>query len=318
MARARYICAILGVAIAVGTVTFMQGLVATNDHQAVAVAERLLKKVPVAADAKIARFAIDYRPNGRVMQGPPMMAVVATGGDQGNGHLARSPDAGECLVSKAMFAQRRLPVPPVGTELTLIGRKKTHDLKIAGFLDWEKPLRGYPNCFVSAETAAEIDEDWRDWQPKTAEELAPGFMSDAGRNMDRAKPLLLWAAALTALCLLVNSLFLTIEARRKETAILRMVGMTRGGVARRVVGEALKLTAAGFLLGILASLVILEGYVACDAATYPMGVAISWRQIAICLRKHQILSMLKTDKIIPEAGMEFARFCFLHEICKES
>ena len=278
--KVRHICAILGVAIAVGTVTFMQGLVATNDHQALATAERLLKEVPVAAESVVAQFAIDYRPNGHVMQGPPMMACVATGR---TGRETLDVRLGECVVTRAMFAQRRLPVPPVGTELTLIGRKKTHDLKIAGFLDWEKPLRGYPNCFVSAETAAEIDEDWRDWQPKTAEELAPGFMSDAGRNMDRAKPLLLWAAALTALCLLVNSLFLTIEARRKETAILRMVGMTRGGVAWRVVGEALKLTAAGFLLGILASLVILEGYVAWDRATYPMGMAVSGRHIAICL-----------------------------------
>ena len=174
-------------------------------------------------------------------------------------------------------------MPSVGTELTLIGRKKTHYLKIAAVIDWEKPLRGYPNCFVSAETAAAIDEEWRDWEPKTVEELAPGFTSDAGRNFDRAKALLLWAAALTALCLLVNSLFLSIEAKRKEIAILRMVGMTRGGVARRVMGEAIGLTIAGLVLGVLASLVLLEGCVACNATTYPMGMAISWRHIAICL-----------------------------------
>lgn len=270
----------LGVAIAVGTVTFMQGLVATNDHQATAVAERLLKEVPVAAEAKIAQFAIDYRPNGRVMQGPPMMACVATGWA---GRETLDGRLGECVVTKAMFVQRRLPVPPVGTELTLIGRKKTHYLKIAAVVDWEKPLRGYPNCFVSAETAAAIDEEWRDWEPKTAEGLAPGFTSDAARNFDRAKALLLWAAALTALCLLVNSLFLSIEAKRKEIAILRMVGMTRGGVARRVLAESARLTVTGSALGVLAALVILEGYVMLDKATYPMGMAVSVRHIAICL-----------------------------------
>ena len=278
--KVRHICAILGVAIAVGTVVFMQGLVATNDHQAMAVAERLLREVPVANEAKVAQFAIDYRPNGRVMQGPPMMACVATGWA---GRETLDGRLGACIVTKAMFAQRKLPVPSVGTELTLIGRKKTHYLKIAAVIDWEKPLRGYPNCFVSAETAAAIDEEWRDWEPKTVEELAPGFTSDAGRNFDRAKALLLWAAALTALCLLVNSLFLSIEAKRKEIAILRMVGMTRGGVARRVMGEAIGLTIAGLVLGVLASLVLLEGYVACNATTYPMGMAISWRHIAICL-----------------------------------
>lgn len=280
--KVRHICAILGVAIAVGTVVFMQGLVATNDHQAMAVAERLLREVPVANEAKVAQFAIDYRPNGRVMQGPPLVACVAASKLRSRNDEFRLKD-GECVVTRAMFAQRRLPVPSVGTELTLIGRKKTHYLKIAAVIDWEKPLRGYPNCFVSAETAAAIDEEWRDWEPKTVEELAPGFTSDAGRNFDRAKALLLWAAALTALCLLVNSLFLSIEAKRKEIAILRMVGMTRGGVARRVMGEAIGLTIAGLVLGVLASLVLLEGYVACDATTYPMGMAISWRQIAICL-----------------------------------
>ena len=280
--KVRHICAILGVAIAVGTVVFMQGLVATNDHQAMAVAERLLREVPVANEAKVAQFAIDYRPNGRVMQGPPLVACVAASELRSRNDEFRIKD-GECVVARAMFAQRRLPVPSVGTELTLIGRKKTHYLKIAAVIDWEKPLRGYPNCFVSAETAAAIDEEWRDWEPKTVEELAPGFTSDAGRNFDRAKALLLWAAALTALCLLVNSLFLSIEAKRKEIAILRMVGMTRGGVARRVMGEAIGLTIAGLVLGVLASLVLLEGYVACNATTYPMGMAISWRHIAICL-----------------------------------
>ena len=276
--KVRHICATLGVAIAVGTVTFMQGLVATNDHQAVAVAERLLKEVSVATNAAVAQFAIDYRPNGRVMQGPPLVAAVAAMKFEGFERLAE----GECIVTRAMFAQRRLPVPPVGTELTLIGRRKTHYLKIAAVLDWEKPLRGYPNCFVSAETQAAIDEDWRDWEPKTAEELAPGFTSDAGRNFDRAKALLLWAAALTALCLLVNSLFLSIEASRKEIAILRMVGLTRGGVARRVVAEAAALTTAGLFLGVLASLAILGGYVALDKATYPMGMAFAVEHIAIC------------------------------------
>ena len=280
--KVRHICAILGVAIAVGTVVFMQGLVATNDHQAMAVAERLLREVPVANEAKVAQFAIDYRPNGRVMQGPPLVACVAASELRSRNDEFGIKD-GECVVTRAMFAQRRLPVPSVGTELTLIGRKKTHYLKIAAVIDWEKPLRGYPNCFVSAETAAAIDEEWRDWEPKTVEELAPGFTSDAGRNFDRAKALLLWAAALTALCLLVNSLFLSIEAKRKEIAILRMVGMTRGGVARRVMGEAIGLTIVGLVLGVLASLVLLEGYVACNATTYPMGMAISWRHIAICL-----------------------------------
>ena len=96
--KVRHVCAALGVAIAVGTVTFMQGLVETNDHQATAVAERLLREVPVATEAKVAQFAIDYRPNGHVMQGPPMMTVVATPcASLTSGKDSASPLFGECV-----------------------------------------------------------------------------------------------------------------------------------------------------------------------------------------------------------------------------
>ena len=274
MIKARHVCAILGIAAAVGAVVFMQSLVATNDAQSVRVAERLLKELPVEADASVARLQLDFRPDGRVLQGPPMMAVAAT---CSVGGLAK----GECVVSKALFAQRRVKnLPPLGEYLTLVGRRGAYHVKLAGYLEWNRPLRGYPNMFVSSETASEIGEEWNAFPPQTAEELAPGFRSDAGRNMDRAKPLLLWAAALTALCLLLNSLFLSIEARRREMAILRMVGLARAGVARLVVGEALRLSAAGFALGVVAALAALFAYVAADPETFPMGMAVGWGGVA--------------------------------------
>ena len=110
--KARHVCAALGVAIAVGAVVFMRSLVATNDRQAVAVAERLLDAVPVPAGALVAQLALDFRPGGRVMQGPPMMACIAT-----------KPGVQGAVVAKALFAQRRLKPPPVGTELTFVGRR---------------------------------------------------------------------------------------------------------------------------------------------------------------------------------------------------
>ena len=272
--KARHVCAVLGIAVAVGAVVFMQSLVATSDAQAVRVAERLLKELPVEADASVAQLQLDFRPDGRVLQGPPMMAVVAT---RSEGGLSK----GECLVSKALFAQRRVKnLPPIGECLTLVGRRGAYHVKLAGYLEWNRPLRGYPNMFVSSETAAEIGEEWQPFSAQTAEDLSPGFRSDAGRNMDRAKPLLLWAAALTALCLLLNSLFLSIEARRREIAILRMVGLARAGVARLVAGEAFKLSAAGFALGVVAALAALFAYVAADSETFPMGMAVGWGGVA--------------------------------------
>lgn len=273
MVKARHLCAAFGVAAAVGTVTFMLSLAATNAWQATAVATRLLASVPVEATARVASFALDYRPGGRVMQGPPMLAVAAT---------AAAPSArGACIVTRALFAQRRLPVPPVGTELTLVGRTRVHRLVLAGVLDWERPLRGYPNLFVSPETAADMGEGWQPWAPKTVEELAPGLAGDDARNFDRAKALLLWAAALTALCLLVNTLFLSVEAKRRQIAVVRMVGMTRAQVACRVFGESALLAFAGALLGTAGGLAALALHVACDPATYPSGLAVAWRAQAL-------------------------------------
>ena len=267
--KARHICAVLGIAAAAGAVVFTQSLVATNDAQAVAIAERLIKAVPVDADARTVQLQLDFRPDGRVLQGPPMMAYAAT-----------RPGLDGALVTKALFAQRRVKnLPAIGEELTLVGRKGAYRVKLAGYLDWERPARGYPNMFLPPSAVAEIDEEWQDFKPISAEELSPMFLSDAGRNMDRAKPLLLWAAALTALCLLVNTLFLTIESRRMEIATLRILGMTRGGVAKMVVREALALVAAGLALGIVGAIAALFAYVACDAETFPAGAAIGMKGV---------------------------------------
>ena len=267
--KARHLCAVLGIAAAAGAVVFTQSLVATNDAQAVAIAERLIKAVPVDADARTVQLQLDFRPDGRVLQGPPMMAYAAT-----------RPGLDGALVTKALFAQRRVKnLPAIGEELTLVGRKGAYRVKLAGYLDWERPARGYPNMFLPPSAVAEIDEEWQDFKPISAEELSPMFLSDAGRNMDRAKPLLLWAAALTALCLLVNTLFLTIESRRMEIATLRILGMTRGGVAKMVVREALALVAAGLALGIVGAIAALFAYVACDAETFPAGAAIGMKGV---------------------------------------
>ena len=261
--KARHVCAALGVAVAVATVVFMRSLVATNDRQAVAMAERLIKFTPFRGGEMVTQMALDYRPGGHVMQGPPLMAVVATkGGING------------VVVTKALFAQRKLKVPPPGTVLTFVGRRGVYRLPITRILDWERPVRGYPNAFVSSGTAKEIGEEWRMWEPKSPEELAPAFKSDAGRNMDRAKPLLLWAAALTALCLLVNSLLLSVEAKRRDIAVLRVVGATRAGVVRLVAVESAALSLVGLLVGAAVGVAALAVYVAMDSVTFPMGMAV--------------------------------------------
>ncbi len=282
--KARHLCAIFGIAVAVGTVVFMRSLVATNDKQSVAVAERLVNELPVEANTRLARLALDYRPEGRVMQGPPMTANVAT-----------KTGVDGIVVTKALFAQRRLPAPPVGTELTLLGRRGAYRLTISAILDWERPLgRGaaYPNAFVSPETAQTIGEEWLLFEAPSVAELAPTFRSDAGRNFDRAKTLLLWATALTALCLLVNTLFLSVEACRRELAILRTLGLTRFGVVRRITGEAVALSLAGLVVGIAGACAAVVVYAAYETELFPLGAAFSVPTIAASVLLTPFLAVL--------------------------
>ena len=264
--KVRQVSAIVGIALAAGVVIFIDSLRATNDRQATAVAEALISRVPVPPRARTAMMALDFRPAGRVMQGPPMRVMMAEGAQV---------ETGACVVTKALFAQRRLEPPTVGTTLKFVGRNGAYELEIAAVLDWERPMRGYPNVFVAPATAAAIGEEWKPFRTPPVAELAAGFRSDAGRNLDRAKWLLLGAAILTALAMLVNSLFLSVEARRKELALLRVVGLTCAGVVRRVLGEAVAMTLAGVTLGCLGAVGSLALYVRMEAAVFPLGLALS-------------------------------------------
>jgi cell division protein FtsX len=270
--KVRYLAAVFGIAIALGTVVFMRSLVATNDNQSLSVAKKLLATVKVSEGAYVSAFVVDYRPQGRVMQGPPIRAFVATD--------SKIEEDG-VVVAKALFAQRKLDVPPIGSDLKFVGRKGAYSLKLKGVIDWDRPLRGYPNAFVSPKTAGLISEQWVKWKEKKAEDISPGFMSDSQRNFDRAKTLLLWAAALSAFCLLLNSLLLSIEDKRREIAIMRIVGADRFAVVKMVLREALALSFAGGASGAVFALAALWLYVSFDSASFPSGMAVSFTAIIV-------------------------------------
>ncbi len=284
--KARHLCAVVGIAIAVGAVVFTQSLVAGNDKQSTAWANRLLETIPLDPGARVARLALDFRPEGRVMQGPPLTATLAT-----------RPGTEGIVLAKSVFAVRHLMPPPVGSTLTLVGRKGAYQLPITGYVDWERPMgRGavYPTAYVSPETAATIGEEWKAFQMPAFQDLAATFQSDAGRNFDRAKALLLWAAALTALCLLANTLFLSVEARRKELAILRTLGMTKLVVMRLVLCEAVGLSVVGLGVGILGACGAVCGYVAADPALFPLGAAFSIRTMVAVAVLTPVLALVAT------------------------
>jgi len=337
--KARHLCAVAGIAVAVGTVVFMQSLVATNDAQAPETARRLSApwkswkidglrmrgkrgmgngergmgngergmgngEMP-RADLSLSAVAmqIDYRPDGRVLQGPPMTCIVANA--PGSSPYASAPlsegrwvdeSSDELEVVCLRGALRRFgrgKTAALGSVVKFIGEKGAVPFKIVGYLDSDKLPMGWPTVFANRSAFAALKGETTGtvsfWKAEVngegvqnASTIAPQFTSDAGRNFDRSKALLLWAAALTAVCLLLNSLFLSIEAKRRDIAILRMVGMTRSGVVRSVFREAAILTAAGFAVGVAVAAAALVAYVGMDKEMFPMGSAFSTKSVALC------------------------------------
>ena len=199
--------------------------------------------------------------------------------------------------------------PPLGSAVKFVGMKGTMTAKVVGYLDDAKLPMGWPGVFVNkAAFDAFADEprgtlalytDLKDLKdvkdPKdlkdlksagelltpTSESVVRGFTGDEQRRMDYARPLLLAGAILLALCLLVNSLLLSVEANRRPLAILRTIGLTRGGVVRLVTAESLAATIVGLLAGCGVALGALAIYVAADSVAFPTGPSIDCGTILV-------------------------------------
>ena len=205
-------------------------------------------------------MTIDYRPGGRVLQGPPMRAVVAAAPKEnpyGCTQLVegRWPDAASsacevvCTKNTLVRFGRGVP-PPVGTDIKFVGEKGTLTAKVVGYLAEAKLPMGWPGVFANPAAFALLKDEthgriafWKtvpehappDMLTAESEQVVRAFTGDEARRMDYARPLLFAAAILTALCLLVNSLLLAVESNRRVLATLRTVGLTRGGVVALVV-----------------------------------------------------------------------------------
>jgi len=322
--KARFACAAAGVAAAFGAVVFVFSLTATNAAQAPARARAATapwsawRVMPERAERPergggarpdlaldLVSLTIDYRPGGRVLQGPPMRAVLAVA-------PAENPWVAAPLVEGRWPAQdaktpefvctrgtlvrfRRGQPPPVGTEIKFVGEHGTLVARLVGYLADTKLPRTWPGVFANPAAFARLGGErkgrlalWRTPPPHAPPGLetpdspmvVAAFTGDEARRMDYARPLLLIAAALTALCLLVNSLLLAVEANRRPLAILRVTGLTRGGVVRLVAAEALLATAVGLVAGGLVAAGALVLYVAADPVAFPVGTTFAWRAIA--------------------------------------
>lgn len=349
--KARLVCAIAGVAAACGAIVFVFSLTATNSAQAPALAKRATEpwsawsvqgqfgmgrrgvaeteapRREKGAEGQDGRRAgprpdleldlvgasIDYRPGGRVLQGPPMMVVVAAAPAAnpyeaadllpgGRWVDARAEDFEIVCTRNTLRRFGRGEPPPVGSEIKFVGRQGTMTARIVGYLVETRLPMGWPDVFANrAAFDAFKDEPhgrlslWRQMPAMSAdgtsaagwpklltaesEQVVAAFRGDEQRRMDYARPLMLAAAILTALCLLVNSLLLSVESNRRNLAVLRMVGMTRRGAVGLVIAEALLATLMGWGMGGLCAIGALNLYVSLDPVAFPMGAVIAWRVV---------------------------------------
>lgn len=248
---------------------------------------------------------IDLRPGGRVLQGPPARTVISPSSVSnifGNAALVGTwPEwnADEAQVVAARSALSRFgrgEIPQLGAMIKFIGENKTLSAKLVGVLEQEKTPLGFPGVFANRTAFDGIKNrkngEIRLWKHNVVasgvsgiDDISSQFASDAGRNLDRAGPLMLWAAAMSALCLLVNSLLLSVEATRRNISLLRVVGMTSHGVARMVAAESLMAGLAGSLLGCGLAAASLKIYVFCESSLFPEGAVFSWSvaaTVALC------------------------------------
>ncbi len=353
--KARFACAVAGLAVAVGTLVFMTSFVATNDAQAPRVAEAACRpwgawrldgiqmrfgrgrpaakpdsqKPDAAKGAKPPRgpkpdlalsavsLTIDYRPGGHVMQGPPMVALLseapatnvygAVALTEGRWVDLGSSEMEVVCVKQAMRRFGTAPAPALGERVKFVGKEGTMTAKIVGYLEGGKLPREFPGVLANRAAFAALAKEQHGVvsfyrvAPKgsapglltpTTESVIASFRSDESRHMDYATPLLLAAAFLTALSLLVNSLLLSVEANRATLATLRMVGLTRLGVVGFVASESIFAGLVGWLVGVGGAIAALAVYVACDAAAFPMGMAIDPRRVKLTLALLPIIILL--------------------------
>ena len=329
--KVRFACAVAGVAIAAGAVVFMFSLTATNRAQAPALAARAA--APWAAwcfdwpmgprgprepkgikdfskadlTVPLIGATIDLRPGGRVLQGPPMRAVLALAPAEnpyGCTKLVEGRWTDPAATNLELVCTRNTLVrfgrgepPPLGSPVKFVGMRGTMTATVVGYLDDAKLPMGWPGVFVNKAafdafadeprgTLAlykEGSENLADGEllTPTSESVVRGFTGDEQRRMDYARPLLLTGAILLALCLLVNSLLLSVEANRRPLAILRTVGLTRGGVVRLVTAESLAATLVGLFVGCAVAVGALALYVAADPVAFPTGMSLDCKAILV-------------------------------------
>lgn len=315
--KVRFLSAVAGIAAAVGCIVFTEALKSSNAVQGEAKARRMAApfaawrsdmKGPmrgrgpdrdvkrVETDLKpdmtlnLASFTIDYRPDGRVLQGPPMRAVLAEIPAEFDG----SPTEPQVAVTKAMFRPGMM-LPEVGSTIDFVSRNGLVKAKVAKVIvddrldgDWTR----LPGMYTGIANKALVDfaareergtlECWLKEPPDaeaagimTPKSVAPMLAGDESRNFARADAILLFGAVITAFGLLLNSLVLGLESSRRRFGVLRTAGLAGSGVAKIVAVESALAGLLGWFIGNYAARWAAKIFVGMDPGAFPEGAYIT-------------------------------------------
>ncbi|MBO5643438.1 MAG: ABC transporter permease [Kiritimatiellae bacterium] len=308
--KARFLCAIAGVATAVSLFVFTSSLSKTASEQAPILAQKAVKPYVAWSNApqtqksdlalQVVRMSVDYRPGGRVLQGPPMRVVVANAPESnpydsyeflsGRWLDNKSPELEIVATRSAMKRFGRGEGIKLGEKVRLVGLKGVIEARLVGYIDGPKLPFVLPNVFANKAAfdkllseKIEVVSLWKTL-PKDAnkietpndEQVVRRYISDEQRKMDYARPLMFIASILTALALLVNSLLISVEANRRNLSILRMVGLTRFGVVKFVFVESFVSVAFGLVIGFLLAIFSLWLYVRAFPSDFPAGLTFDY------------------------------------------
>lgn len=265
-------------------------------------------------ELQVTPTVLDIRPGGHIIQGPPMTAQIAVIPESGKQPFEANKlvsgkwvdcnaQTFDATVSYAVFEQRRLPIPELGSTINLINKNGTVTLRIVGFYKYSNLVAAFPSIYTTEYAYKEITgkaspsmtngdrgnlllcemnkgftgdalEEVLDTVPQSADKctfttisaLRERFESDTVGQIRAQLPLSLTLAFITAVCMMTTVLVSSITEQRKRMAMLRCVGMTRKGAAGVMLTETLIITFIGWIVGLVLALLALQSFLIIDGS----------------------------------------------------
>ncbi len=265
-------------------------------------------------ELQVSPVVLDIRPGGHIIQGPPMTAQIATIPEAGKQPFAanqlvagewvdRNAQTLDATVSYAVFEQRNLPIPELGSTINLINKSGTISLRIVGFYKYSNLVAAFPSiyttqyayeaitgisvpsftegnrgnlllCEMTKGHTGDALEAVLDTVPQAADQctfttiaaLRERFESDTVGQIRAQLPLSLTLAIITAICMMTTVLVTSLTEQRKRMAMLRCIGMTRKNAAGVMLAETSIIAFLGWMLGTILALVALQCFLIIDGS----------------------------------------------------